>query len=391
VIARARTRNPVRTVIAILGLVILARGGEAADRLRVTATKAALYSRASTDSFLLLSLEKGAELEGAERAGDWYSVKVLASAVKGAVGVKGFVSRADVEVVAVAEPAPVPVPPPAPRPAPQPAPPPRAAPPPPRPAAPPPVVETPPPAAPRPAPLPPPLEPAPYPAPSDAERTRFVFLVNAGVLPAKLEFSESRTFTEFAEEGSLEVDSSYDLGFGGEIGLRFFFLEHVGAEAVFSYTRRNGSAEFTGEFPHPLFLARPRVVTGTVEDLEHEEATVHLNVVYGGESGKLGYALFGGASFFFQVKPSLIGQPEYTHAFPFDSITITDVPVLSESETKLGFDLGGELEYRFSEKVGAALAVRYSRASVEFAVDEANSVKLDAGGAFVALGVRVRF
>jgi hypothetical protein len=41
--------------------------------------------------------------------------------------------------------------------------------------------------------------------------------------------------------------------------------------------------------------------------------------------------------------------------------------------------------------VGAALALRYSRASVEFAVDETNSVELDAGGVFVALGIRVRF
>jgi opacity protein-like surface antigen len=226
---------------------------------------------------------------------------------------------------------------------------------------------------------------------SGGERTRFVFLINAGVLPAKLEFSESRTFTEFAEEGSLDTDYSFDLGFGGEVGLRYFFTEHVGAEAVFSYSTRNGSADFTGEFPHPLFLGRPRVATGTVDDLKHEESAVHVNVVYGGASGKLGYALFGGASFFFQVKPSLVGQPEYTHSFPFDSITITEVPVLSESESQVGFNVGGELEYRFSEKVGAALAVRYSRASVEFAVDETNTVKLDAGGAFVALGLRVRF
>ncbi len=374
---------------AIVGLLLLARELEAADRLRVTAARAPLYSRASADSYNLLSLEKGAELEVVERAGDWYSVKVLTSAVKGAVGVKGFVSRSDVEVVAGAEPPPVPVPPPAPRPAPRVAPTPRpAAPPPPTVATPPP---TPPPAPPRPAPVVPAAEPASYPPPSRAERRRFVFIVNAGVWPSSLELSEARTFTEFAEEGSLDVETSNDLGFGGEVGLRYFFTEHVGAEAVFSYTTRNGSAEFTGEFPHPLFLDRPRVATGTVDGLKHEEGTVHVNLVYGGESGKLAYALFGGASFFFKVKQGLVGQPEYSHAFPFDSITLTEVPVLSESESALGFNVGGELEYRFSETVGAALAVRYSRGSVEFAVDEANTVKLDAGGPLVALGLRVRF
>jgi opacity protein-like surface antigen len=370
-------------VLGALALLLSAVSVRAAERLRVTSAPAALYSRAASDSFHLLDLEKGAELEVVEKTGGWYSVRVVSSSVKGAVGVKGFVNQADVQVVDGEAPVPPPAPPvtPAPRP-------PAAAPaaPPPSPVEPQPVVET-----PRAAPPARPFEPAPAAAPVAPERTRFVFLLNAGVLPAKLEFSESRTFTEFAEQGTLDVSNSYDLGFGGEGGLRYLFTEHVGAEAVFSYTRRNGSAEYTGRFPHPLYLDRPRVVTGTVEDLTHKETTVHVDVVYSGASGHVGYALFGGLSYFIQVKPSLIGQPQYTHAFPYDEITITNVPILDESESKAGFNVGGELEYRFSEKVGGAVAVRYSRASVEFKVDDANSVKLDAGGFFVGLGLRVRF
>jgi opacity protein-like surface antigen len=374
------------TASALLGafaLLLSAVSVRAAERLRVTSSRAALYSRAASDSFHLLDLEKGAELEAVERTGEWYSVRVVSSTVKGAVGVKGFVSQADVQVVAGEIPVPAA---PAPRP---PAPAPKA--PPPHPVEPPPVVET--PRAPPPPPVTPalPVEPAPVAAPVAAERTRFVFLLNAGVLPAKLEFSESRTFTEFAEQGTLDVSSSFDLGFGGEAGLRYLFTDHVGAEAVFSYTRRSGSADYTGRFPHPLYLDRPRVVTGTVEDLKHEETTVHVDIVYSGASGNVGYALFGGLSYFVKVKPGLIGQPQYTHSFPYDEIAITSVPVLDISESKAGFNVGGELEYRFSEKVGGAVAVRYSRASVEFKVDDTNSVKLDAGGFFVGLGLRVRF
>jgi opacity protein-like surface antigen len=375
--------------VAVLAILLSAAAGEAAERLRVTSAKAALYSRPASDSFHLLDLEKGAELEAVEKTGDWYSVRVVSSTVKGATGVKGFISQADVQVVATEVPAPPPAPAPAvPRPTPTPRPP--APPPAPRPVEPPPVVETPPVAPPRPV-TPPPVEPAPAALPVVSERTRFTFLLNAGVLPAKLEFSEARTFTEFAEQGTLDVDNSYDLGVGGEVGLRYLFTGHVGAEAVFSYTTRNGSAEYTGRFPHPLYLDRPRVVSGTVEDLTHKEATVHVDLVYAGTSEKFGYALFGGLSYFVQVKPNLIGLPQYTQIFPYDEITVTNVPVLSPSESKAGFNVGGELEYRFSEKVGGALAVRYSRASVELAVDDANTVKIDAGGFFVALGVRVRF
>ncbi len=378
-------------ILAVLALVLSAAGGEAAERLRVTSAKAPLYSRAASDSFHLLDLEKGAELEAVEKTGDWYSVRVVSSTVKGANGVKGFISQADVQVVATetaAPPAPAPV---APRPTPTPRP---AAPPPPpapRPVEPPPVVETAPVTPPRPVTPPPPVAPTPAVAAGVPERTRFVFSLNAGVLPAKLEFSESRTFTEFAEQGTLDVANSYDLGYGGEAGLRYLFTDHVGAEAVFSYTRRSGSAEYTGHFPHPLYLDRPRVVSGTVEDLTHKEATIHADLVYAGTSDKVGYALFGGLSYFVQVKPSLIGLPQYTQSYPYDDITVTNVPILSPSESKAGFNVGGELEYRFSERVGGALAVRYSRASVEFKIDDANTTKIDAGGFFVALGLRVRF
>jgi opacity protein-like surface antigen len=384
------TRPRAAGLLAVLAILVSAAAGEAADRLRVTSTKAALYSRPASDSFHLLDLEKGAELEAVAKTGDWYSVRVVSSTTKGAAGVKGFISQADVLVVAREAPAPPPAPAPA---APRPTPTPRPAPPPPapRPVEPPPVVETTPVVPPRVVTPPPPVEPAPAAAAGVTERTRFVFLLNAGVLPAKLEFSESRTFTEFAEQGTLDVDNSYDLGFGGEAGLRYLFTDHVGAEAVFSYTTRNGSAEYTGSFPHPLYLDRPRVATGTVEDLTYKEATVHVDLVYAGASEKVGYALFGGLSYFVQVKPSLIGLPQYTQSYPYDEITVTNVPILSPSESKAGFNVGGELEYRFSEKVGGALAVRYSRASVEFKIDDANTVKLDAGGFFVALGLRVRF
>jgi len=224
-----------------------------------------------------------------------------------------------------------------------------------------------------------------------AERSQLVLLLSGGAAPLKLDFSETRSFTEFAEQGSLDVDYAFDTGFGGEAGLRYFFTEHVAAEAVFSFLTRNGSAEFTGSFPHPLYLNRPRPATGTVSDLSHKETTVHVNAVYGGGEASLGYAVFAGVSFFVKVEPALIGQPQYSHAFPFDSVTVTSVPVLSPSKSAVGFNVGGELEYRFSDRAGAAISARYSRATVEFDVDGENRVKLDAGGLFVGVGIRVRF
>jgi hypothetical protein len=377
-------------VAALLAVLLLVAAGEAAEHLRVTAAKASLYSRPSADSFTLLTLEKGAELELADKAGDWYSVRVVSSTAKGSAGVKGYISRSDVETVVGPAEEPKPTPAPAPRPTLRAAP---AAAPPARPAAPPPGAEPAPEPTPRPkpvAPVPPPV-PAATPTPASSTRTRIVLLLNGGAIPTKLDYSESRSFTDFAEEGSLDIDSAYKTGFGGEIGLRYFFTKHVGAEAVFSVLSRNGSAQFSGRFPHPLYLSRPRLASGTADDLSDKENTVHVNLVYGGGQGSLGYAVFAGVSFFVKVETQLIGQPQYSHAFPFDSITITSVPVLAPSKSVVGFNVGGEVEYRFSDRVGAALSARFSRAAVELEVDAANQVKVEAGGLFAGLGIRVRF
>lgn len=378
-----------RSLVAVVGLLLLVGGANAGDHVQVSSAKATLYSRPAAESFALLALEKGAEMELLENVGDWCSVKVLRSTVKGAIGVKGYVSRSDVAAVAsraeeakpAAKPAPAPTPPPAPR------------------TAPPPVVRAPAPVPPS-APAPTPVAPAPRasvpppPPPSTPHapaRTRLVFLLSGIVAPTKLDFSETRTFTDFAEPGSLDVAYEYKTGFGGEAGLRYFFTEHVGAEAIFSYVQRNGTATFTGRFPHPLYLGRPRAATGTVSSLSEKETTVHVDLVYGGGQGSLHYAVFAGASFFFKVQTDLIDLPRYAHSYPYDSITITDVPVLSEGPNVVGFNVGGEVEHRFTDRVGAALSARYSRASVELSPDANNKVKLDAGGLVVGLGIRVRF
>lgn len=384
-----------RLLLVGFGLVLFAAPAPAAERLRVTAAKATLYSRPTVDSFALLRLEKGAELELLERAGDWHLAKVLTSTVKGAVGVKGYIARADVEAVAAREEAPAP-PPPTPPPTPRPAAP-RSVPPPtrppePTPVSPPTVVpEAPRPVAPQPSPPPRAPVPAASVVPPSPSRPRLVVLANGGAAPMTLDFDQTRTFTDFAESGSLSVKYAYDRGYGGELGLRYFVWQGLGIEAVGSFLRRSGSADYTGSFPHPLYLNRPRSATGTVDGLSHKEAVGYLNLVYGGERGAVAYAVAGGVAYFFKVEPNLLGVPHYSHVYPYDTITVTEVPVATPSDKAVGFDVGGEVEYRFSERVGAALSVRYSRATIDIALEDANEVTLDAGGLFVGLGLRVRF
>src|SRR5262249_33814306 len=148
------------------------------------------------------------------------------------------------------------------------------------------------PAAPAPTPrpsAPPPSAPVPAATvvPTTPPPTRLVVLVNGGIAPSSLDFDQTRTFTEFAEAGRLDVKYKYEHGYGGEIGLRYFVLRELGIEVAGSFLKRSGSADYAGQFPHPLYLNRPRSAAGTQDGLSYKEAAGYLNFVYGGSSARL--------------------------------------------------------------------------------------------------------
>jgi opacity protein-like surface antigen len=372
--------------IATAVLVFLAlANAAAAERLRVKVAKAELRTRPTGDAHLLMTLDKGTELELLATVSGWYSVQVVRS------GVKGYVSADAVEKVPEGESRPAaapprPAPPRTPRAAPTPAPaPPKAEPPPaPRPSPPP----ARPPAAP-PAPRATPAPPAPPPAGGPAGR--FTVTVIGLVGPPKLTFDESASFQQFVEAGTLEASHSNDLGIGGEVGLRYRFRERMGAEASFSFQKRDGTADFTARFPHPFFFNRHRVAEGSVDGLSYRELAGHLDFVYEKGSDKLTYAVFGGVSFFFNVEADVVGLPEYEHSFPFDTVAVTSVPILGPSKSALGFNVGGDVGYRLTDRLDAGVRIRFSRAKVELDAAEGSTVELDAGGFSAGAGVRIRF
>jgi hypothetical protein len=349
------------TLVLALGLALAATAH--AERLRVTATRANVRSKAAMTAAVVATLDRGTELEAVEKVGAWYRVRVPAT------GAVGFVSDSVVEVV--------PEPPPAAQ----------AAPPrpplsvePPRPTPPTPVVVAPP---------PPPPAKSPAVVPGTAAR-RFTLVLNGLFLPTKLTFSETRSFTEFAESGEVATDYSAKAGPGGEVGLRYLFTERLGVLASVTLASRSGAADFSARLPHPLYLGRHRQADGSADGLSYSESTGHLDLVVAGDRGSIGYSLFAGASFF-QVKADLLESVGYSHAYPFDSVTVGSLPTSSSSASAVGFNVGGDLVYRLNERFGVAIQARFSRAKVELAPDAENAFTVDAGGVQVAGGIRVRY
>jgi opacity protein-like surface antigen len=242
----------------------------------------------------------------------------------------------------------------------------------------------------RPANTKPPAKPA-APTSPGTSRQRFTLTVFGFASPSHPDFDETRSFEQFAETGTLRAGYSHSTGFGGEVGLQYLFGENLGAAVALGFLTRDTSADFTGRFPHPLFLNRHREATGVVDGLSHQETAAHVDLVFSKTDGKLTYGVFGGPSFFFNVDVDVMDVPLYRHSYPFDEVSVTGTPAVGFSSSPVGFNVGGDLGYQVGNRIDLGLRVRYSRAKVELDVTDTQSVEVDAGGLQVGLGVRIRF
>jgi hypothetical protein len=209
-----------------------------------------------------------------------------------------------------------------------------------------------------------------------------------GALAAGTEpFTGQRRFTEFAEEGRVETDYARALGPGLDVGLDLGFGRHLGVGVAYTYQSRGASARYEGRLPHPLYLARPRAVSGTLEELGYAESAVHLALHARQQNGRLRYGLFAGPTWA-RAEPELVERVQYRHAYPYDAVEVTGVPRARASGSGFGFNLGGTLEYRAGTRLAAALLVRYYGFTPELP-EGAGTVELDGGGVLAGAALRI--
>jgi opacity protein-like surface antigen len=211
-----------------------------------------------------------------------------------------------------------------------------------------------------------------------------------GVLGLPLDFDETRTFEEFVEQGSLSNHYSYDTGFGVYGGIQYDFVPRFGLRAAFSYVKRNGSARFEGQFPHPLFFERPREASGELSDLSHGETSGHLDLVYTAHAGAVDISLFAGGSIM-QVESDLIGVIEKTETYPYDTVEVTGATTITVSDSPFGFNVGAGIDFRVSDSVGLGAQFFFSRAVAKLEPTPGSTFEFDAGGGHVTAGVRIKF
>jgi opacity protein-like surface antigen len=228
------------------------------------------------------------------------------------------------------------------------------------------------------------------PAAQAADGPRLTVSAYGVFAPPSVDYTTARTFDAFAEEGSITTDYEAGKGPGGELGLTWRFSKSFGVGVAGTVFSRDTVASYTTRVPHPLFLNRDRTAEGTV-DVEYQETAGHLDVVYTGGSGSLDFAIFAGPSFV-KLSADLLGDPVYSQDYPFDEITVSNVPARTADDSGIGFNAGASLAYRFSKSVAFGVQGRFTRASLQLSpVDGEDDVEIDAGGLQVGAGFRFSF
>jgi hypothetical protein len=214
----------------------------------------------------------------------------------------------------------------------------------------------------------------------------FAVSFGGGVAALPLEWQTPASWTLYAETASLVAAQRASLGPALEAGLWFRFSRRFGVTIAFGWSKRDGSADVAASLPHPLYLDRPRRVSGRAEGLAYRELAGHFDVEWRPVTGRFELSLFAGPSFV-RVDADLVESVTAVEAYPYDEAAFASASVApSRSAASLGWNAGAAGAWAVAPRLDLGLQLRYLAAKPEL-----DNVTLEAGGLDVTAFLRLRF
>jgi hypothetical protein len=191
------------------------------------------------------------------------------------------------------------------------------------------------------------------------------------------------TATATATQQAALPSALFDIGGG-------FRTNQFGVGVAFTTGSDSNTAVAVTSIPHPFLFNRPRTVTTQLDDMEHKERVIHLQAYYFLPlDDKFELGLFVGPSFY-NVKQSYVtGLGSFSETSNPDVITVS-LGKATASDSQVGYNIGAEGTYAFTPNVGAAVLLRFSRASAELDLG-GQPVTMNVGDNQFGAGLRFRF
>lgn len=215
--------------------------------------------------------------------------------------------------------------------------------------------------------------------------------VNWGFQATSTNFSDNVVITRFVEQGDFDAGYGVDGGNIFDMSGAVRVWRNLAIGVGVSLFDRADDVSVAARIPHPFFFDQDRQISGTQGDLRRKETAVHVQVIWVVPVNEaLELAVFGGPTFF-DVKQDLVTDVLFTQVYPYDTATYTGLTTSNQSESTIGFNVGADVAFYFSEHVGVGWLTRFSRATIDLRSADGGTVEVDAGGFHVAAGLRLRF
>jgi hypothetical protein len=215
--------------------------------------------------------------------------------------------------------------------------------------------------------------------------------VSGGIQTSGSAVSQSFTVQKNVEPATIAAQTPLDQAPIFDVGGWVRLAGRFGAGVSFSRVTRTADAAISASIPHPFYYQQPRAISGTQPGLREEENAVHVDAfALAASTDRIELTVFGGVTVF-NAKQDLATDVTYSESYPYDTATFTGASVARQSLSKSGYNVGADITWTFSERVGVGGLFRFSRASVNYSVSATNQVGVDLGGAQAAAGIRFRF
>jgi len=208
--------------------------------------------------------------------------------------------------------------------------------------------------------------------------------VNIGAQVGDHNLTTNSTFTLYDEEGV--TSATQDVGGGAYFDLGGAYKVHRNLLVGVTYSHAGSSSDvpITSQVPDQIQFDHPRTVTATMADAKFSENAIHFSAVYMVPvTDKVDVGISAGPSLFMirQDVPSAIAVTE-------PGPTVTSVTANKVNKTTGGLNLGVDVTYLFTKKIGGGLIARYTWGTVDIP-DATDS--LTVGGFQIGVGLRYRF
>ena len=152
----------------------------------------------------------------------------------------------------------------------------------------------------------------------------------------------------------------------------------------------SGTAVAVTSIPHPFLVNRPRNVVTEIDDMEHKERAVHIQAYYFmpvDDKFELGF--FVGPSFYNVKQDYVTGLGTFSETSNPSVVTVS-LGKATASDSQVGYNIGAEGTYSFTPNVGAAVLLRFTRASVDLDFG-GQETTMNVGDIQFGAGLRFRF